>query len=222
MRWIVLLLLLLNAAVFGYFRLQPAQPAAVTPGHEAIQPEKIRILTPEEVETMPAKAQAATPAPTPIPEPVACYEWGSFSNDSLQTARAAIERLAVDSVLQQTASQEAKRYWVYIPPRKTPEEAQAKVDELKALGVEEIFVVQEPKWKNALSLGVFKDEALANKLLEDLKLKGVRSAIKGLRNHESGQSHFLLKHVNERTADELGKLRPDFPGSEIRKVACPS
>lgn len=221
MRWIVLLLLLLNVAVFGYFKLQSAQPAGPVAGHEAIQPEKLRILTPEEVDAMPAKAQPSAPAPVPPPEPVACYEWGSFPNDSLQIARAAIERLAVDSVLQQTASQEARRYWVYIPPRKTPEEAQAKVDEVKALGVEEIFVVQEPKWKNAISLGVFKDEALANRLLDDLKAKGVKSAIKGVRNHESGQSHFLLKNVNAHTADELSRLRPEFPGSEIRKVTCP-
>lgn len=221
MRWIVLLLLLLNAAIFGYFRLQPAQPAGPVAGHEAIQPEKLRVLTPEEVEAMPAKATSSTANVAPPPEPVACYEWGSFPDDSLQTARSAIERLAVESVLQQTASQEAKRYWVYIPPRKTPEEAQAKVEEVRALGVEEIFVVQEPKWKNAISLGVFKDEALANRLLEDLRAKGVKSAVKGVRNHESGQSHFLLKNVNAKTADELAKLRPEFPGSEIRKVACP-
>lgn len=221
MRWITLLLLVMNAALFGYFKLNESRPVGVTAGHEAIKPDMIKVLTAEALAAMPLKAESAPSAPTPPPEPTACYEWGSFSAENIASAKATLERLTIDASLQRAVSQEAKRYWVYVPPRKTAEEAQAKSEEIKALGIEEIFVVQEPKWRNAISLGVFKDEALATKLLEDLRAKGVKSAVKGVRNHESDQSNFLLKHVSESAAAEIGKLRPDFPGSEIRKVACP-
>lgn len=227
MRWLALLLLLLNAALFGYFKLNEAHPVGVVSGHEAIAPEKITILTAEALAALPKKSAAPavpaapTPAPMLAPEPAVCYEWGSFPADSLARAKGVLTQFGVESSVRQTATQEARRYWIYIPPRKNAEEAQAKSDELKALGVQEIFVVQEPKWRYALSLGVFKDEALATRLLEDLRSKGIKSAVKATRNHETGQSSFLIRHASDQVVEAIGMLQPDFPGSELKKVACP-
>lgn len=224
MRWVVLLLLLLNAVLFGYFKLNASHPVGIVAGHEAIQADKLKILTAEELSALPKKPAPTPAAPTPDPQPMpvqtACYEWGSFSTGNLSRARNILEKFAVESILRQTTSQEAKRYWVYIPPLANAEKAQAKMDEVRALGIEETFIVQEPQWRNAISFGVFKDEKLATKLLDDLHGRGVKTAIKGLRNHESGQSSFYIKNVPDEVAGEIDKLRPDFSGSELKKVAC--
>ena len=224
MRWVVLLLLFLNAALFGYFQLNAAHPVGVVAGHEPIQADKLKVLTTEELAALPKKQDltpvAPTPAPQPAPVQTACYEWGSFSVANVARARKILEKFAVQSELKQTASQEAKRFWIYIPPLTNAEKAQAKIDEVRALGIEETFIVQEPPWRNAISLGVFKDEALATKLLDDLHARGVRSAIKGVRNHENGQSSFTIKNVTDAVAGEIDKLKPDFSGSELKKVAC--
>jgi hypothetical protein len=101
------------------------------------------------------------------------------------------------------------------------EDAQTKVGELSALGVDESFIVEEPKWRFAISLAMYKDEALANRFLAELHKRGVRSAVKGVRNFENGQSSFHIRNLAQEVADEIGKLQPDFPGSELKPVECP-
>lgn len=228
MKWVAWLLVIVNLGLFGYFKLNESHPVEIVVGHEAIQAEKIKVLTAAELEAMPKKNEAASApvAPTPVPQPApavqtACYEWGSFSKANLSRARNILEKFSVPSELKETASQEATRYWVYIPPLPSAEKAQTKFNEVRAMGVTEIFVVQEPQWRNAISFGVFKDETLATKLLEDLHARGIRSAVKGARNHESGQSAFLIRDVADNVAEDIGKLQPDFPGSELKKITCP-
>jgi hypothetical protein len=225
MRWVALLLLLLNIGLFGYFKLTASQPVEMVLGHEAIAPEKLKILTAEEVAALPKKSSAPNiPAPPPAPltpSQTSCYEWGSFAAAGLTRARNMLDQLSLPSELKQTAPGDATRYWVYVPPLPSPERAQAKNEEIRALGVQDSFVVQDPQWRNAISLGLFKDEALATKYLNDLHARGVRSAVKGMRNHEGGQSSFLIRNVDDHAAEALGKLQPDFPGSELKKVSCP-
>jgi len=226
MKRLVWVLLAVNVALFGYFRLPGAQPGESRIGHEAISPEKLKILTPEELAALPKKAPEPVPpaqapaAPVPAPQPHACYDWGYFSTVDLPRARHILDKFSLDVSVRQQTSKDATRYWIYIPPRKSMEEAQAKVGELSALGVEESFIVEEPRWRYAISLAMYKDEALATRYLEELRKRGVRSAVKGVRNHESGQSSFHIKNMSEATAGEIGKLKPDFPGSELKQVAC--
>jgi hypothetical protein len=224
MRWTVLLLVLLNAVLFTYFQLGVPQPVGIKPGHEDIEADKLRILSAEELASLPKKS-ALIPNTTPDPaqpatESTGCYEWGSFSAAGVSRVKNILAKFTLHYELRQTASQEAIRYWVYIPPLSNAEKAQAKIDEVRALGVEEVLIVQESPWRNAISLGVFKDEALANKLLDDLHARGLKSAIKGIRNHENGQASFYLKEVTEAAAAEIDKLKPDFSGSEFKKVTC--
>lgn len=221
MRLLVWLLLLVNVAILGYFRLVPQPPSAPGAGHEPLQPGKIRPLTAAELAAMPRRT------PPPLAESVApqataasCYEWGSFAPDTLASAQAVLARLSVDGSVRQHVPAEATRYWVYIPSRKTPELAQAKADELRALGVADFFVVQEPRWRYAISLGVFKDERLADGLLQDLRARGVRSAVKGVRNHEGMQASLLLKPLTPEVVAKIEQRKPDFPGTELKPVNC--
>ena len=221
MRLLAWLLLLVNVAILGYFQLVAQPPSPRVAGHEPLQPGKIRLLSADELAALPKKTPS--PATDPIvPQAVAlsCYEWGSFAPDTLASAQAVLGRLSVDSIVRQKAPAEATRYWVYIPPRKNLEEAQAKADELRSLGILDFFIVQESRWRHAISLGVFKDEKLANSLLQDLHSRGVRSAVKGLRNHEGMQSSLLLKLASPLVVVQIEQLRPDFPGTELKQVNC--
>lgn len=221
MKWVFWILLLLNVLLLANFNLPGETPVTNQSAHQPMQPEKIKILTAAEIEKLPKKAERAEDAP-PAPQPVqyACYEWGSFSVNGLARAKNILAKFNLQGTVKEQNSQEAVRYWVYVPPRANMEAAQQKVSELKARGVEESFIIQEPQWKYAISLGVFKDEQLANKLLEELRAKGVVSAVKGVRNQEKGQSSLLISSMSGDTANEIEKLKPDFPGSELKQVAC--
>jgi hypothetical protein len=226
MKWIVWLLVTVNVLLLVYFNLGLSQSPRVQINHQPLMVDKIKLLTPEQVEALPKKAvevkeiAAVTPPPDATPVQVACYEWGSFSVASLQKARDILARYSLDATLKQQSSQEATRYWVYIPRLKSAEAAQAKVDELRALGIEDIFVVQEPQWRNAISLGVFKDEQLAANLLKEVKSEGVVSAVKAVRNQEKGRASLFISNMSSDTAAEIEKLKPDFPGSELKQATC--
>jgi|SRR5450830_60752 len=225
MKWLLWILVLLNALMFGYFNLSQV-PEKVQSEGVALHPEKIVLLTQKDIDAMPKQADAGeeikpSTAMTEAPPVLdSCYEWGSFSPANLPRARNVLTKFSLEATMKQVTSIESVRYWIYVPPLNSPEAAQAKLDELTSLGVQESFIVKEPQWRNAISLGVFKDEQLADKLLEDLKARGVRSAVKGVRNNEKSQASLLISHVSPEMAAELDKLKPDFAGSELKPVSC--
>lgn len=76
-------------------------------------------------------------------------------------------------------------YWVFIAPSTNKKNADKKAAELKRLGVQEFFIVQDPGPNQlAISLGVFSSEASANERLEALRVKGVKSATVGERSNK--------------------------------------
>jgi cell division septation protein DedD len=228
MKWLAWGLLVLNVAVFGFFKLTEGHSTggeALT-GHEAIAPEKIKMLTPDELIALPKKAVSALdqPQPAPVssssPTVAACYEWGSFPVSEVMRAKAALDSLGLEAQPRQLVPHEGTRFWVYIPPKHSQEEAQAKVDELKALGVTDTFIVKDVPWRYAISLGMFKDEALANKFLDSLRLRGVKSAVKGLKGHDGAMTSYVLNRVSLSQENLANKLQPGFPGSELKQVSC--
>jgi hypothetical protein len=224
MKSLLWLLLLLNVVLLGYFQFGSQQQGVALAGHQAIDPEKMKIITPQELARLPGKAANSSPAspvavapPVPVP---GCFEWGSFAAADAARAKAALDRIGLEALAKQQSPQEAVRYWVYIPQQKTLEKAQAKVDEIKALGIDESFIIQEPKWRYAISLGIFKSEALATKFVDELHSRGINTAVKGQRNHEAGQTGYTVKNVTPMQSDEIAKLKPEFPGSELKQIDC--
>ena len=98
--------------------------------------------------------------------------------------------------------------------------ANRKVAELRKLGVEEFFVVQDdPDFRFAISLGVFKSRDAARSRLAELRAKGVRTARIGERETQVQKVFFTVREVSEPVAARLNELRQTFPGSELRECA---
>lgn len=239
MKKLVWLLVLVNVGLLAYFNKDVLLPSAPKAAMMAIQPEKISILTQQQVQALPNKgAVSVTPTTTAITPPVAdtavaanntpvvapekltCFEWGVFSVANLTNAQTAVSALSLQATVKEQSSMEAKRFWVYKPPLKSAEAAQAKALELKRLGVDELYVVQDSKWKNAISFGVFEDEQLATNLLNELKAKGVKEVVKALRNQGKGHASLQFSKLTDAEVLALKKLKPDFPEADIKEVAC--
>ena len=67
--------------------------------------------------------------------------------------------------------------------------------------------------KYAISLGIFSTVEAAAKYLEQLREKGVRSAVSGPRTQEIDAIAFQIKDVGDSHDRALTKLKLDFPGS---------
>lgn len=213
------LLVLINLGLLAYFNMGYILPGNPEIKLTEINPDKIKLLSQAEIDSLPKKAESS--APVVVTQPVAmCFEWGIFSDASLATAQKTLAKMAIQATTKEENSNQPKRYWVYKPPVKTTAEAQKKAAEFKELGVEDLFVVQEEKWKNAISFGIFEDEQLAEKLVQELRAKGIKNVEKILRTNGKGHHSLLLGSLNENEIAELKKLKPDFPAAELKEVSC--
>lgn len=143
--------------------------------------------------TVPTPSPQTTSQPTPpAPPSVAqtpaqggdvCLVWKSLSGGDAAKLTALIPT-GVKISRKVQASGEANHWWVFIPPLPGKPEAERKAQELKAMGVDDYFIVQEQGPNRfAISLGVFSTEGAAQEALEDLKGKGVRSARVAVRSN---------------------------------------
>lgn len=220
------LLLLINLGLFAYFNVDYILPSKQQMQVEEISPDKIQVLSSQQIdalskkETTSAPPSASTSLPQLAPTATACFEWGIFSDANLANAQNVLAKLSLPATVKEQNSQQPKRFWVYRPPLKSVAEAQQRASEIRALGVQDLFVVQEPRWKNAISFGIFEDENLATKLLQELQAKGIKGVTKVLRSQGRGHSSLLLNNIAESDAVELKKLKPNFPEAELKEISC--
>ncbi|MGE5641005.1 MAG: SPOR domain-containing protein, partial [Clostridia bacterium] len=199
MRALFLLLVLANVAFFAWTRFYAPSDVAADPAPLArqIHPEKLRVVgtgeAPAASAAKPAPIAAAAPAATLPAAPAvaaspgsACLEWGSFTLADAPRAEKALEPLALGPRLAQRRTEETAGWWVFIAPQQPAanarQAAQKKASELKALKVDDYFIVSDEgplRW--SVSLGVFRTEEAAQARLAALRGQGVRSAQVGPR-----------------------------------------
>ena len=228
MRALFLLLVLANLLYFAYEYVtrEGADVEARIPQLE-MAPEKIKLLKATArvpVEKPKGQGKAIPPvARTAGPPPAACLEWGNFAGPAVGKAEAALARAGVAADQFERSVADSGGYWVHMPPLKTKADVDKKVGELKGLGVTEFFVVTDAgQWRNAISLGIFRTEEGAQTFLNQLKERGVRSAVAARR--ENFLKHVVL-HVrdpNPGLVATLTELQKEFPGTEMKAGPCPT
>jgi hypothetical protein len=216
MRTLFLLLVAANLALFAWFQYySPAESAAdPEPARRQLNPEKIRLLEGKELKSL----ATARPKPQAVAAPAgACIEWGGFAIAEAPKAEQALAPLSLGARLTQRRSEETAGWWVFIPPQGNRAGAQKKTAELKSLGVEEFFVLQdEGKMRWAVSLGVFTTEEAARSRLEALRAKGVRSAQTGERDAQVSKIWFQLRNGDAAQQAGLRETVQGFPGTNVR------
>ena len=229
MRALFLVLLLANLALYAWSRYGVPDSAAGAPLSRQIAPEKLNVVAPANLPPVSAvsKPAAAAPAPAAAAAPasapasaLACIEWGSFTVADAPRAEQALEPLGLGARLAQRRSEEHAAWWVFIPPQANRQGALRKAAELKQLGVEDYFVVQEDgahRW--ALSLGVFRTEEAAQARLAALRGQGVRSARVGARDTVVPKVWLQVKSVDAPLQARLKEIARQIEGSELKD--CP-
>lgn len=237
MRITFLLLLTANLALVAWFQhFSPTDGAAdPDPVRRQISPEKIRVLK----DRTPGRSSAAAPSPdakpaaqplapqgaptaalAPSVAPDACREWGGFAVTEAPKAELTLAPLALGDRLTRRRSDETASWWVFIPPQANRAAALKKTAELKLLGIDDFFILQdEGKMRWAISLGVFSSEEAARNRLEALSAKSVRSAQKGERDTPVSKVWFQVRGADAALLAKLREIAQGFPGTEVRD--CP-
>jgi SPOR domain len=219
MRALFLLLLLANLAFYAWSRYgAPADAVDPAPAARPIEPEKLKLVAPAALP--PPQPAAKKPAVAPAAVAAACMEWGSFTLADAPRAEKALEPLALGARLAQRRTEEVASWWVFIPPQGNRQAAVRKAAELKTLGVEEYFIVQEDsEYRWALSLGVFRSEEAAQARLAALRAQGVRTARVGPRETVVPKIWLQVKSVDAPLQARLNEIARQIDGSELRD--CP-
>ncbi len=217
MRAAFLLLVLANLAFFAWSRyVAPTDAADPLPLSRQIEPGKLKIIAPADLPP-PAAQKAAAAQPVTAAK---CMEWGSFTLADAPRAEKALEPLTLGPRLAQRRTEELAGWWVFIPPQANRQAAQKKAAELKALGVDDYFIVQEDgehRW--ALSLGVFRNEEAAQARLGTLRTQGVRSAQVARRETVVPKVWLQVKSVDPALEARLKDIARQIEGSELK--SCP-
>ena len=215
MKWVFVLLLLVNVALGGYAYMQHIRPH---PDAKIIDfqmnADKIRII-PEPVLPEPARPQAA------LSEPTACLEWGSFGDLELRRVREAMASMQLGDRVTARKQQVTTSWWVYMPPQTSRARMERKADELVDLGITDFIKITEAgRWRYAISLGAFREEQGARDYLVELRDKGVRTGDVGRLEQRVMQTILIIRAPSPVESAQLVELATQFPGSEMRATQC--
>jgi len=155
--------------------------------------------------------------------PVVCLEWSNLGGPDVARAENDLQKLGVKPARIERIVADADGYWVHMPPVNNKAEIDRRIGELKALGVQEFFVVQEAgEWRNAISLGIFRSDEAANVFLASLRQRGVRSAIVSRREKLLKQVIFYVREPSEALVAKLAEIQRNYPGTGMNAAPCPS
>lgn len=243
-------LLLANLLLFSWMRwgaMLTADPDALS-AQEELHADKIRLMRgpeqplaepaisavkaesppaePVQVASAPVEVVESAPAPklsdelSNPPNVRQCLFWGEFSGTGLDDARKRLTALDLGKRLETRTIEHASGYWVYMSPLKNQAAVQRKIGQLKALGVNDYFVVQEGEWQRAISLGVFRTERAAENYLASLRKQGVRTAKVGERKSKLRFTQFVMTDADAEIESKVRAFMKDFPDSELKMSDC--
>lgn len=220
------LLLLINGGLLAFQQgyLDEMFPSTREPVRMKQQLNADKLILIPSVESKPAVTPAAAPAAehtaaqaTNASAVAACTEIGIFDEADAKRFEAQLAGLSLgDRVTRRLSSTESARHIVYIPPLGGKEAADRKAVELKRLGIEDFFVIQDSsplQW--GISLGIFKSEEAARNQLAILTQKGVRSARVGTHGPTTNKVAFQLRGLDAATQTKLQKIRESFPRQDV-------
>jgi hypothetical protein len=216
-------LLLANVGLFVYERgylddmLSGAhEPARMTKQFHAELMKPIAASAIASLAPTPANQDSATSSGVTKPEAQACREVGNFDNVAAKRFETLVQPFASGDKLSRHDVEEVANNIVYIPSQGTKEAADKKAAELRHLGVNDFYVIQDAgEFHWGISLGVFKTEEGARALLATLGQKGVHSARLGSHSVNATRVAFQLHNLDAAALTSLGKITTEFPHVEM-------
>ncbi|MHB0992619.1 MAG: hypothetical protein ACYC3O_11105 [Burkholderiales bacterium] len=179
-------------------------------------------VTPAANPSVPAKNAVLNAAQkNPAPSNVSCLNWGPIPAKRADDAQAHLLKFKLGNRLSYTddATTRSGPYWVYFPPLPTKLAADAKLSELQGLGLKDIAVVRTGPWKNAISMGLYSREPIADARVADAAKKGVTAKIdaRGAANRT-----YTLSNLTPDEHSALLTMQENFGGPAFKKTTCPA
>ena len=199
----------------------PAEPAPVAPPALSTAPGAAESAPAATGAAVPAAALAPASGPAPAAT-LACLEIGPLAEPEAARLADRLRTAKLAGAVEVRAGGESTTYMVYLPPLSTRAEADRKVAELRAKGVSELFVIQEPApMRNAISLGVFRSTEAATHQVETLAARGIKGVKVQSRTTTGGRARVEARDVPPGSRAIVDRLGQDHAGTAWRECAAP-
>ena len=215
LRFLVLLLVLLNAGYFAWshgmlraYGWAPAEQSEPQRLQQQIRPEAIRILPTEEARR--AEQVALTP-----PKPPECLQAGLFDEAQTEAVRKVLETALPAGAWALETTVEPARWIVYMgkfPNAAALEKKRAELDKMKL----KLQPLDNPELQLGLSLGRFETQVQAQASLNTLQRRGVRTARVVEERPETRQSLLRIPAADEALRPRLEELKPVLGDKTLR------
>jgi hypothetical protein len=223
------ILLLANGVLFAIHQghLETLLPSGREPGRmtNQLNADKFKLIPPPA-----APVSSAAPAATPIaapelvmvsaeqkPQLIACTEIGNFTAAEAKRFEAKLAEGPFPGKFSKRTVQETSSHMILIPPQEGKEAAEKKAGELRRLGVNDFYIIQDnPDQRWGISLGIFKTEEAARVRVAELNQRGVRSARLIEHKIPLNRIAFQLRELDSDAQGAIAKVKADFPRQETR------
>lgn len=216
-----LVLISLNFGALGH--LGSSQPAAQTAQPE-LHAEQLQLIASDAataiVDAENIEKKAAEKKNDEANQLIACLEVSPFQQSELAGFEAKLKTLALGERQIRNNLIDVASHIVYIPSLGSKEGADKKAAELKRLGINDFFIVQDQsnlKW--GISLGVFRTEEAAKLHLANLNGKGVKTARIGQRTVSVNKFLFQLRNLSADEKKRFDLIMADYHEQEVKACA---
>lgn len=180
----------------------------------------------------PAKAPAAAPTPAPAPDaaktppaakqPQVCRSIPALKDDLARKGNDIARSQPGIKVALSEPSDSPKAWWVHVPAAAERKDAEARANEIRSMGVKELYIRNEagPE-RNAISLGLYKNEKSARDFLAQLKSQGVNDAVITPRVPPDTKRTLTLTGNAGAVEAAISKMASGL-GGNLRTTTCPA
>ena len=179
------------------------------------QPQRVRIVPPDEAAAAMA-ASAATPAAS-----LSCLEAGPYTPAEARAAEALLQPALPAGSWARRSVEQPGSWIVYVGRFAATEALQKKIEELRRLQAPFEEVQSPPELAPGLSLGRFDNRAAADKALEQLGQRGVRTARVVALSEPATMTLLRVERADPALAHEVAALGGDVKGQPLGKAFGP-
>ncbi len=208
-------LLLVSEVESGVLRRRrklPSEPPASPPQPQP--PEQLAGTHEETASVSPAEVLALPPAADRE-----CYTIGPLENeDDISALGAWFSAQGSQATLRSDERREVTSTWVFLPPLESREAANARVREMQAANIDDIYVIPRGDMANAISLGLYSQNDTLRRRVLQLEDRGFTPSV--LPRYRTATASWFDVTTSAAQPMTVGVLDQIFPDLIIRQVAC--
>ena len=202
----------IESGVLRRRRKLPSAPSASSP--QAQSPEQLVGTHEETASVSPAEVLALPPEAERE-----CYTLGPLENeDDILALGAWFNAQGSQATLRSDERREVTSTWVFLPPLESRGAADARVREMQAANIDDIYVIPRGDMANAISLGLYSQSDTLQRRVSQLEGRGFTPSV--LPRYRTATASWFDVTTSAAQPMTVGVLDQIFPELIIRQVAC--